>query len=86
MIQKEIKFIWNEPDIGPYDIDRPILVQTKQDKLIAFNDTQSYENGDLSEPISVWKWMVNKYKIKYWCYQSAITEYDQLDYEGYWDD
>ena len=85
-MMKEIKFIWNDSDIGPYDIDKPILVQTENNKLIAFKDTKSYKNGDLSKPISVWKWMVEKYKIKYWCYQSAITEYDQLDYEGYWDD
>lgn len=86
MILKEIKFIWREANDTPYDIDKPILVQTKQDKLIAFNDTKSYKNGDLSKPISVWKWMVDKYKIKYWCYQSAITEYDEDDYSGRWDD
>lgn len=83
MIQKEIKFIWNESDIGPYDIDRPILVQTENNKLMTFKDTKCFIN---KQPVSHWKRLVEKYKIKYWCYQSAITEYDQLDYEGYWDD
>ena len=83
MITKEIKFIWNESNRGPYDIDRPILVQTENNKLMTFKDTKFFIN---KQPVSHWQRLVDKYKIKYWCYQSAITEYDQLDYEGYWDD
>ena len=76
MYLNEIKFLWHGAGDNPYDMEKPVLVQTKEDKLIAFNNTMSYKNGDLSKPISIWKWMVDKYKIKYWCYQSAITEYD----------
>lgn len=82
-MSKEIKFIWNKSDRGPYDIDRPILVQTENNKLVTFKNTKCFIN---KQPVSHWQQLVNKYKIKYWCYQSAITEYDKLDYEGYWDD
>lgn len=79
-MSKEIKFIWNESDRGPYYIDDPILVQTQNNKLIVFKDTKTYINN---KKVSNWQRLVEKYKIKYWCYQEAITEYDQLDYEGY---
>jgi hypothetical protein len=79
----EIKFIWREANDTPYDINKPILVQTENNKLIVFKDTKTYINN---KEVSHWQRLVEKYKIKYWCYQSAITEYDQLDYEGYWDD
>jgi len=65
-------FEWNNESLEPENIDEPILVCTKNNKLIAFKDTMSYKNGDLSKPISVWKWMVDKYKIKFWVYQSVV--------------
>jgi len=68
----ESHFVWNNESLGPENIDKPILVCTKNNKLIAFKDTMSYKNGDLSKPISVWKWMVDKYKIKFWVYQSVV--------------
>ena len=83
MLLKEIKFIWREANDTPYDINKPILVQTENNKLIVFKDTKTYINN---KEVSHWQRLVEKYKIKYWCYQEAITEYDQLDYEGYWDD
>ena len=83
MIQREIQFIWNESNREPYDIDIPILAQTENNKLIVFKNTKCFINR---QSVSNWDKLVAKYKIKYWCYQSAITEYDRLDYEDYWDD
>ena len=70
----ESHFVWNNESLEPENIDKPILVCTKNNKLIAFKDTMSYKNGDLSKPISVWKWMVEKYNIKYWVYQDKVIE------------
>ena len=67
-------FNWNDTNLEPENIEEPILVCTKNNKLIAFKDTMSYKNGDLSKPISVWKWMVDKYKIKFWVYQYEVIK------------
>lgn len=83
MYLNEIKFLWHGAGDNPYDMEKPILAQTENNKLIVFKDTKTYINN---KKVSHWQRLVEKYKIKYWCYQSAITEYDQLDYEGYWDD
>ena len=49
LMSKEIKFIWNESDRDPYDIDRPILVQTENNKLMTFKDTKCFIN---KQPVS----------------------------------
>lgn len=83
VLDNEIKFIWNNAKDTPYDIDRPVLVQTENNKLMVFTNTRCNIKGQF---VSHWQRMVEKYKIKYWIYQSEITEYDRLNCEGYYDD
>ena len=64
--------MWLLASEEPTNIEAPILIWTKNNELIAFKNTMSYKNGDLSKPISVWKWMVGKYHIKYWVYQVDV--------------
>ncbi len=65
-------FIWNNATREPANIDAPILVWTNNDKLVVFKDTKTCLNGDTKHPISNWKYMVDKYNIKYWVYQSFV--------------
>lgn len=65
-------FNWKPASREPMIIDLPILSWTNNDKLVVFKDTKTWLNGDTKNPFSNWKWMVEKYKIKFWAYQYEV--------------
>jgi len=73
-------FNWNPASWEPMNIDLPILVWTNNDKLVVFKDTKTWLNGDTKNPFSNWKWMVDKYNIKFWVYQTAVINKHPFDY------
>jgi hypothetical protein len=65
-------FNWNPASWAPMNIDLPILACTNNDKLVVFKNSKSLLNGDVEHPFSNWKWMVDKYNIKFWAYQYEV--------------
>ena len=65
-------FNWNPASWEPMNIDLPILALTNNDKLVVFKNSKSWLNGDVQHPFSNWKWMVDKYNIKFWAYQYEV--------------
>lgn len=65
-------FNWNPASWAPMNIDLPILALTNNDKLVVFKNSKSWLNGDVQHPFSNWKWMVDKYNIKFWAYQYEV--------------
>lgn len=65
-------FNWNPVSWTPMNIDLPILALTNNDKLVVFKNSKSWLNGDVQHPFSNWKWMVDKYNIKFWAYQYEV--------------
>lgn len=65
-------FNWYPASWAPMNIDLPILAWTNNDKLVVFKNSKSYLNGDVEHPFSNWKWMVDKYNIKFWAYQYEV--------------
>ena len=65
-------FNWNPASWAPMNIDLPILALTNNDKLVVFKDTKTWLNGDVEHPFSNWKWMTDKYNIKFWAYQYEV--------------
>lgn len=65
-------FNWNPASWAPMNIDLPILALTNNDKLVVFKNSKSWLNGDVEHPFSNWKWMVDKYNIKFWAYQYEV--------------
>ena len=63
------QFIWNSASLEPTAIDEPILAWTNNDKLLVFKNTKSFINGN---PYSNWKWLSDKYNIKFWVYQFEV--------------
>jgi len=74
-------FNWNPASWEPMNIDLPILAWTNNDKLVVFKDTKTWLNGDTKNPISNWKWLREKYNIKFWVYQTAVINEHPFDYE-----
>lgn len=69
-------FNWNPASWAPMNIDLSILAWTNNDKLVVFKNSKSWLNGDVENSFSNWKWMVDKYKIKFWVYQyEVISKY-----------
>ena len=66
------QFNWNPVSLTPINIDLPILALTNNDKLVVFKNSKSWLNGDVEHPFSNWKWMVDKYNIKFWVYQYEV--------------
>ena len=73
-------FQWNSVTLEPGDFNAPILAWTNNDKLVVFKDTKSCLNGDTKHPFSNWKWLVEKYNIKFWVYQTAVINEHPYDY------
>ena len=73
-------FNWNPASREPMIIDLPILAWTNNDKLVVFKDTKTWLNGDTKRPISDFKRLVEKYKIKFWVYQNAVINEHPFDY------
>ena len=77
-LNMKIEFEWKSPDIIPGDYQSPILCMTGNRKLMTLKDTMGmtvdhtqksgYRYG------SNWSWYVEKYNIKYWCYQSELVD------------
>ncbi len=67
----EITFEWVSVNVEP-DYDEPILVKTKNDKLIVFKDSKTFYGGDTSNVYSNWEFLVNKYNITHWVYQRYL--------------
>lgn len=65
-------FNWNPASWAPMNIDLPILAWTNNDKLVVFKDTKTWLNGNVEHPISDFKRLVEKYKIKFWAYQYEV--------------
>ena len=68
-----VNFEWNPATYEPKDFNAPILAWTDNDKLVVFKDTKAYLNGDTKNPFSGFNRLVEKYNIKFWVYQSTIT-------------
>lgn len=66
------QFNWNPASWAPMNIDLPILALTNNDKLIVFKNSKSWLNGDTDHSFSNWKWMTDKYNIKFWAYQYEV--------------
>ena len=64
----KVEFEWKRTDIIPGDYQSPILCMTGNGKLMTLKDTSSSLGG------SNWSWYVEKYNIKYWCYQSELID------------
>ena len=73
-------FNWNPASWEPGDIEAPILAWTNNDKLVVFKDTKTWLNGDTKNPFSNWKWLSEKYNIKFWVYQTAVINEHPFDY------
>ena len=71
-------FNWNPVSWEPMNIDLPILAWTNNDKLVVFKNTKSYMYG---QPVSGFNRLVEKYKIKFWVYQTAVINEHPFDYE-----
>ena len=74
-------FNWNPASWEPMNIDLPILAWTSNDKLVVFKDTKTWLNGDTKNPFSNWKWLCEKYNIKFWVYQNAVINKHPYDYD-----
>lgn len=68
---KEISVLWCGSERAPKDFRAPVVYVTKSGKLGALKDTMSHPYGQ--EPVSNWKWVVEKYSIEWWTYQTSIT-------------
>lgn len=66
-----ISFIWFNSSNEPIHIDKPVVCVTEKNKLLTFNNTESHIYGD-PNPYSNWKWICEKYRIKYWAYQENL--------------
>ena len=64
---------WNTSEDEPIDINAPVLIWTEKNRLMVLKDTKAFLGGDTSKIFSDWMNLVDKYKIKYWVYQGAIT-------------
>jgi len=73
-------FEWNPASWEPMDFNSPILAWTNNDKLVVFKDTKTWLNGDTKNPFSNWKWLCEKYNIKFWVYQTAVINKHPFDY------
>ena len=73
------KFEWKSVSYEPGNINVPILAWTKNNKLMVFKDTKSYICGN-PNPYSNWKWLAEKYNIKFWAYQSEVINEHPYDY------
>ena len=73
-------FNWNPASWEPMNIDSPILAWTNNDKLVVLKDTKTWLNGDVKNPFSNWKWLREKYNIKFWVYQTAVINKHPFDY------
>lgn len=77
-IIKEIEWRDAKKDGGPSDMYAPILYCTTNNKLGTFKNTVGYHGtvgiygGDVIAAHSDWKWLSEKYSVKYWTYQSEI--------------
>ena len=61
---------WKNADVyTPQDIELPIIYCTGNNKMGVFKNTYGLMNG---KPYSHWKWLKEKYNIKWWCYQWEI--------------
>ena len=69
----EITFTWTPAYVVP-DYNEPILVRTKNDKLIVFKDSKTFYGGDTSLIYSDWEFLVNKYNITHWVYQKELLK------------
>ena len=67
----EITFEWVSINVEP-DYDEPILVKTKNDKLMTFKNTKTFYGGDPSKFYSNWPFLVNEYNITHWVYQKEL--------------
>ena len=67
----EITFEWVSINVEP-DYDEPILVKTKNGKLMTFKDTKTFYGGDLSNVCSDWSFLIYKYNITHWVYQRYL--------------
>ena len=74
-------FNWNPASWEPMNIDLPILAWTNNDKLVVFKDTKTWLNGDTKNPFSNWKWLCEKYNIKFWVYQNVVINEHPYDYD-----
>jgi len=75
------RFEWNISSAIPSDINAPILAWTNNDKLVVFKDTKTWLNGDTKNPFSNWKWLREKYNIKFWVYQAAVINEHSYNYD-----
>jgi len=73
-------FNWNPASWEPGDIEASILAWTNNDKLVVFKNTKTWLNGDTKNPFSNWKWLREKYNIKFWVYQTAVINEHPFDY------
>lgn len=67
------QFEWHDASWEPADIDEPVLAWTNNDKLVVFKNTKSYLCGN-PNPYSNWKWLRDKYNIKFWAYQTEVMK------------
>ena len=67
----KIEFEWKETSIEPI-MDKPVVYLTNNNKIGSFKHTMTCFGGDWTKPFSGWNHLVDKYKIKYWCFQEEL--------------
>ena len=70
------EFEWKTADIIPGDYESPVLCMTNNGKLMTLKNTMSHIVDHTQESgyrcCSNWKWLVEKYNIRYWVWQSEL--------------
>lgn len=70
-MENRVELEWRPAELEPAVISEPVLCQTENKKLVVFKDTMGWIVGE-GKPKSNWKWLREKYNIKWWVYQIEI--------------
>jgi hypothetical protein len=71
---REVKLTLFPTEEVPSDFNKPILYITANGKMGTLKDTASFLGGDETKKFSGFERLRDKYNIKWWCYQSDLTE------------
>jgi len=73
-MQKNVNILFSSADVTPGDFNKPIIYITGNGKVGTFKNTADFLGGDETKKFSGFERLREKYNIKFWCYQKALTE------------
>lgn len=74
-MSQTITFIWYDDIVAPADFEAPVVYCSSNNKIGTLKNTYAIIGGDTSKKHSNWEWLVEKYRIKCWTYQSDLLPY-----------